>query len=395
MSENKIESVDGFNGHLQQLGDIINYLDGLQMGEVGKFDKGEEQELKNNFIVLNDNQIQLEFLLKILMDLREELLYIKNMGIEGPAGKDGKPGKDGLPGKDGKDGAPGRDLLFNNLSESEKASLKGADGRPGPAGRNGKDGEPGKDGKPFTYDMFTLQQLTTLVGPPGANGKDGFNGKDGKDGIDGIDGKDGTNGTNGTDGTNGKSAYELAKEYNSNVGTVLEWLASLKGADGKNGTNGRDGINGKDGRNGVDGIDGKSLTWNDLPEVEKHNLKGENGAGVNVGGTKGQVLTKASDNDFDTYWQDLASTKKSYNGVIAPNAYKEIVTGIPARNIIVDVKVKDTTSNSETSGFYINAQNLSTVAIIDNKIRIFNEYSTNLEFLITALVLNDSEIITI
>ena len=152
MSENKIESVDGFNGHLQQLGNIINYLDGLQMGEVGKFDKGEDQELKNNFIVLNDNQIQLEFLLKILMDLRDELLYIKNMGIEGPAGKDGKPGKDGLPGKDGKDGAPGRDLLFNNLSESEKASLKGADGRPGPAGRNGKDGEPGKDGKSFTYN---------------------------------------------------------------------------------------------------------------------------------------------------------------------------------------------------------------------------------------------------
>ena len=401
MSENKIESIDGFDSHLQHLGNIINYLDGLQMGEIGKFDKGEGQELKNNYIVLNDDQIQLEVLLKILMDLRDELLYIKNMGIEGPAGKDGKPGKDGLPGKDGKDGAPGRDLLFNNLSESEKASLKGADGRPGPAGRNGKDGEPGKDGKPFTYDMFTLQQLAALVGPPGANGKDGFNGvdgKDGKDGTNGTNGKDGTNGTNGTngrDGIDGKSAYELAKEYNTNVGTILEWLASLKGADGKNGTNGRDGINGKDGRNGVDGIDGKSLTWSDLTEAEKHSLKGENGAGVKIGGIKGQVLTKSSDNDFDTYWQDLTFTKKSYSGVIAPNVYKEINTGIPARNIIVDVKVKDTTSNSETSGFYINAQNLSTVAITDNRIRIFNEYSTNLEFLITTLVLNDSEIIAI
>ena len=39
MSENKIESVDGFNGHLQQLGDIINYLDGLQMGEVREIDE--------------------------------------------------------------------------------------------------------------------------------------------------------------------------------------------------------------------------------------------------------------------------------------------------------------------------------------------------------------------
>ena len=252
--------------------------------------------------------------------------------------------------------------------------------------------------------MFTLQQLTALVGPPGANGKDGFNGVDGKDGRDGTNGTNGINGINGKDGKDGrdgidgKSAYELAKEYNANVGTILEWLASLKGADGKNGTNGRDGINGTNGRNGVDGrngIDGKSLTWSDLTEVEKHNLKGENGAGVNVGGTKGQVLTKASDNDFDTYWQDLVSTKKSYNGVIAPNAYKEIVTGIPARNIIIDIKVKDTAPNSETSGFYINAQNLSTVAITDNRIRIFNEYSTNLEFLITALVLNDSEIIAI
>ena len=216
-----------------------------------------------------------------------------------------------------------------------------------------------------------------------------------KDGINGIDGKDGKNGKDGRDGIDGKSAYELAKENNSNVGTVLEWLASLKGADGKNGTNGRDGINGKDGRNGVDGRDGKSLTWDDLPEVEKHNLKGEDGVGVKIGGTKGQVLTKASDNDFDTYWQDLPFTKKSYNGAIAPNTYKEIVTGIPARNIIIDIKVKDIAPNSETSGFYINAQNLSTVAITDNKIRIFNEYSTNLEFLITALVLNDSTITAI
>ena len=239
MSENKIESVDGFDSHLQHIGNIVNYLDGLQMGEVGKFDKGEDQELKNNFIVLNDNQIQLEFLLKILMDLREELLYIKNMGIEGPAGKDGKPGKDGLPGKDGKDGAPGRDLLFNNLSESEKASLRGTDGRPGPAGRDGKDGAPGKDGKPFTQDMFTSQQLAALVGPPGANGKDGFNG------IDGINGKDGKDGTNGIDGKDG--------------------LPGRDGIDGKDGLPGRDGIDGKDGKDAT-------LDFINILDIKDHRL---------------------------------------------------------------------------------------------------------------------------
>lgn len=57
----------------------------------------------------------------------------------------------------------------------------------------------------------------------------------------------------------GKSAFEIAVE-NGFVGTVEEWLESLKGekgADGKDGINGKDGI---DGKNGVDGQDGKDGT---------------------------------------------------------------------------------------------------------------------------------------
>ncbi|MCM1008473.1 MAG: collagen-like protein [Ruminococcus flavefaciens] len=63
-------------------------------------------------------------------------------------------------------------------------------------------------------------------------------------------------------GKDGLSAYEIAKE-NGFVGTVFEWLESLKGADGlpgKDGINGTDGVDGKDGadgRNGVDGRDGR------------------------------------------------------------------------------------------------------------------------------------------
>ncbi len=53
-------------------------------------------------------------------------------------------------------------------------------------------------------------------------------------------------------GVNGKSAYEIAKE-NGFVGTVSEWLESLKGADGLPGKDGVDGENGHDGRNGADG----------------------------------------------------------------------------------------------------------------------------------------------
>ncbi len=41
----------------------------------------------------------------------------------------------------------------------------------------GPKGEPGKDGKPFTYDMFTQEQLESLKGPKGADGKQGPKGE--------------------------------------------------------------------------------------------------------------------------------------------------------------------------------------------------------------------------
>ena len=61
----------------------------------------------------------------------------------------------------------------------------------------------------------------------------------------------GTDGKDGTSGSDGKSAYQSAVEKGF-IGTETEWLESLKGEDGRNGTNGTDG------RNGVDGSDGKS-----------------------------------------------------------------------------------------------------------------------------------------
>ena len=66
----------------------------------------------------------------------------------------------------------------------------------------------------------------------------------------------------GANGKDGRSAYEIAIE-NGFVGTVAEWLESLKGRDGKdglsgkNGKDGEDGLPGKDGTNGKDGLPGK------------------------------------------------------------------------------------------------------------------------------------------
>ena len=50
---------------------------------------------------------------------------------------------------------------------------QGPPGPPGPPGDPGPKGEPGKDGKPFTYDMFTQEQLESLKGPRGEQGPPG------------------------------------------------------------------------------------------------------------------------------------------------------------------------------------------------------------------------------
>ena len=61
----------------------------------------------------------------------------------------------------------------------------------------------------------------------------------------------------GTNGKDGRSAYEIAIE-NGFVGTVAEWLESLKSRDGLPGKDGADGLPGKDGTNGKDGKDGRN-----------------------------------------------------------------------------------------------------------------------------------------
>ena len=92
----------------------------------------------------------------------------------------------------------------------------------------------------------------------------------------------------GANGKDGRSAYEIAIE-NGFVGTVAEWLESLKGRDGsdgkdglpakdgkdgadglpgKDGTNGKEGLPGKDGRDGRDGKDGVSPDLTNYPDTD-------------------------------------------------------------------------------------------------------------------------------
>ena len=88
----------------------------------------------------------------------------------------------------------------------------------GPKGDPGPKGEPGKDGKPFTYDMFTAEQLASLKGPKGDVGLPGPKGEPFKfsdftqDQLNALKGPKGDPGPPGTGGSVDLSAYPT-KEY--------------------------------------------------------------------------------------------------------------------------------------------------------------------------------------
>ena len=102
--------------------------------------------------------------------VKDNTQIVKLQGPKGDPGEQGPPGPPGEPGRNGIDGLNGE---------------RGLQGPPGPPGAPGKDGvnglngnpgpkgEPGKDGKPFTYDMFTQEQLESLKGPRGEQGPPG------------------------------------------------------------------------------------------------------------------------------------------------------------------------------------------------------------------------------
>jgi hypothetical protein len=88
----------------------------------------------------------------------DKIIVKDNTQIIKLQGPKGEPGEQGPPGPPGPKGEPGKN---------------GIDGLNGEQGLQGIQGPPGKDGKPFTYDMFTQEQLAALKGPKGDPGLQG------------------------------------------------------------------------------------------------------------------------------------------------------------------------------------------------------------------------------
>lgn len=113
---------------------------------------------------------------KETINVKDNTQIIKLQGPKGDPGEQGPPGPPGPPGEPGRNGIDG---LKGEQGLQGIQGLPGIQGPPGPPGIPGRDGvnglkgEPGKDGKPFTYDMFTSEQLEALKGPRGEQGPPG------------------------------------------------------------------------------------------------------------------------------------------------------------------------------------------------------------------------------
>lgn len=179
---------------------------------------------------------------KETINVKDNTQIIKLQGPKGDPGPQGPPGPPGPPGPQGEPGKNGID------------------------GKQGLQGLPGKDGKPFTYDMFTSEQLTALKGPQGDVGQQGPPGTKGEPGTPGERGADGERGPMGPPGPKGepfKYSDFTQEQLNTLKGPkgdkgepfkysdfTAEQLLALRGPKGNDGTQGPPGPPGTGGTGG-------------------------------------------------------------------------------------------------------------------------------------------------
>ena len=106
--------------------------------------------------------------------------------------------KEWLESLQGKSGAP---FTYDMFTPEQLAALRGPQG---PQGETGPRGETGETGAAFTYDMFTPEQLAGLVGPQGEQGPRGERGSTGAAGPQGPQGEAGETGPKGPQGEIGE-----------------------------------------------------------------------------------------------------------------------------------------------------------------------------------------------
>lgn len=142
--------------------------------------------------------------------------------LTGPVGPQGETGPQGVRGVQGVQGEKG------DKGDKGDTGATGPKGDTGATGAQGPKGEKGDTGDPFTYEMFTAEQLAALTGPQGPKGDTGPQGPQGVQGETGPQGPQGPKG----DG----SGDMLAADYDADnavktAGGIAAYVAANGVAD--------------------------------------------------------------------------------------------------------------------------------------------------------------------
>lgn len=252
---------------------------------------------------------------KAIQDIVDKIDYTKlkgDKGDQGEKGEQGEPGprgEQGIQGIQGQKGETGRALKFEDLTEEQKAQLKGQDGT-------------------MTFEDLTPAQKASLKGDkgdpgiPGTPGRDGVDGKDGYTpikGVDYFDGKDGAKGEPGPAGKDGAKGEPFRFED-----FTEEQLAKLKGPKGDKGEPGKDGytpkkgvdyFDGKDGQKGEPGEKGPKGDKGELGPIGPQGEQGPRGL-QGIQGVKGETGAKGDKGDMGSSPKVVSSTTNAQKNTV-------------------------------------------------------------------------------
>ena len=233
-------------------------------------------------------------------------------GPQGVQGDDGAKGDKGDKGDDGEQGLQG---------------VPGVAGAAGPKGDKGDKGDPGEKGDPGA------------AGAPGMKGDKGDQGEKGDPGAQGQQGEKGDKGDKGDPGEQGPQGSAGIQGEKGDRGD--------KGDPGDIGPAGEKGDQGEQGIQGIQGLPGTPGDKGDRGDQGEKGDKGDPGQGIPTGGASGQILSKRTNDDYDTEWIAAPSAGQTYayattdtDGVVRRATVAEATDGTDTAKYVTPEGVK-------------------------------------------------------
>lgn len=223
------------------------------------------------------------------------------IGPQGPEGPAGPQGPQGIKGDKGDTGDIGP------IGPEGPQGLRGPAGPQGPQGPSGSRGEKGDKGEPGPQGPQGPKGETGEQGPKGEKGDKGEPGEMGLQGIQGPQGEQGVPGTPGIQGEPGPQGDPGAPGQNFYIADIVDTPNDLPDPDSVINNLAYGVLGDENGPFPVTYVyilneDKEWKEYGPMGEPGANGVDGTDGVGIPAGGTTNQILTKANDEDYATYW---------------------------------------------------------------------------------------------